>query len=1127
MRPILLKIKGLNSFIEEQTIDFKRLMEPGLFGIFGPTGSGKTTILDGITLALYGEIARKSKNFINANCKSASVLFEFQISGAETKMYRVEREFRKDPNKEGYKTGKCRISDLTGEEPVILADKVKDVNNCCIDIIGLKLDDFQRTVVLPQGRFSEFLKLEGSKRSEMLERLFRLQPYGDELMRKIKDKNEEISHNKSNLEGQLTAYGDISEEKVKESKKEVEELEVQAKEKQVLLQDTQKEYQAGKVIWDLQQEQQKYIEEKNSLEAQADEIARLEEGLLLSQRAGRVYPFIESLISLENETKEKELQIVTVRADKEASEARKNELEKVWESWKNCWSEELPELRTKVQNLLQAIRYQTEYFRLKDKESSYQAEKQQMAGKLELAKKQEAEHEKNIEDNNKKIEELRERQKKYEISADLRQQIQAGTVLEQQVNFGAQRIRQEEEGFQRIKAESDKILESIQTLHQILFSEDSPKESQADLSKYQSDLYALREKKKLLTEVSEQAEAKEKEYLRQEKDFEALSKQKAVLENTVVVARQKKEQLETEALSAQLREKLVTGEPCPVCGSVHHNTQEIHVFDLSLLESVRMEFDNAEKEKMEVEKQLFVISGSLENTKEELSQLRKKRDILEEETGSVTNEQIAERLQALPEYQSAQTSYSMLSKTVKEKEENLAHMKEEQEKQEAQLAEKLKKVSFSSFQEAAQRLQSCDQALEKIQQNLKLGMDITEHKRKEYEEVQKERISLEKALAVVDGNIQSTAEQKKNIIAQFAESTADYNFADIEDRVIGETLRKAQLREQQIEEEYRKSEESKEQETKRFLALNGTFLEINSALEVLKKRIVQEEARVEELLKAEQFPTREACMNALLAEDELSYRKAKIESYKNELTQNAGVLKRLEEQLDGRNISKEQWDELERKKTNMETAYEELKLTCSNKRQNYEIMVNQWERQKTLLIQMKKIEHKQSLMNELMQLFRGKKFVEYVALSKLQYISRAASYRLREISNGNYGLEVDAAGRFMICDYKNGGVKRDAFTLSGGETFLVSLSLSLALSEQVQLKGTAPLELFFLDEGFGTLDEELLEVVMTSLEKIQNKHLTVGIISHVESVKNRVPIKLIVSPSVSGMGGTKVHIEKN
>ena len=62
MKPIKLEVKGLNSFIDKQVVEFDKLTERGLFGIFGPTGSGKSTILDGITLALYGDIARKSSN---------------------------------------------------------------------------------------------------------------------------------------------------------------------------------------------------------------------------------------------------------------------------------------------------------------------------------------------------------------------------------------------------------------------------------------------------------------------------------------------------------------------------------------------------------------------------------------------------------------------------------------------------------------------------------------------------------------------------------------------------------------------------------------------------------------------------------------------------------------------------------------------------------------------------------------------------------------------------------------------------------------------------------------------------------------------------------------------------------
>ena len=172
MKPINLKIKGLNSFQEEQSIDFLKLTDRGLFGIFGPTGSGKSTILDGITLALYGNMARKSSNFINTNCDRVNVSFEFQISGAEVKRYSIDREFRR--KKDGsINSGKCKLIDINNEE--VLADSVKVLNKKVEEIIGLNIDDFTRTVVLPQGKFSEFLKLEGKDRREMLERLFNLE----------------------------------------------------------------------------------------------------------------------------------------------------------------------------------------------------------------------------------------------------------------------------------------------------------------------------------------------------------------------------------------------------------------------------------------------------------------------------------------------------------------------------------------------------------------------------------------------------------------------------------------------------------------------------------------------------------------------------------------------------------------------------------------------------------------------------------------------------------------------------------------------------------------------------------------------------------------------------------------
>lgn len=169
--------------------------------------------------------------------------------------------------------------------------------------------------------------------------------------------------------------------------------------------------------------------------------------------------------------------------------------------------------------------------------------------------------------------------------------------------------------------------------------------------------------------------------------------------------------------------------------------------------------------------------------------------------------------------------------------------------------------------------------------------------------------------------------------------------------------------------------------------------------------------------------------------------------------------------------------------------------------------------------------HRRSILRELEDLFKGNAFIEYVAESRLKYIAKEASSILSHISNGNYTLDVNDATEFVIRDNKNGGVLRAADTLSGGEIFITSLSLALALSSSIQLNGSAPLELFFLDEGFGSLDDELLNIVMDSLERIKTDRRSIGIISHVENLKERVPVKLLIEPSQNTGSGSHIRVQ--
>lgn len=173
-------------------------------------------------------------------------------------------------------------------------------------------------------------------------------------------------------------------------------------------------------------------------------------------------------------------------------------------------------------------------------------------------------------------------------------------------------------------------------------------------------------------------------------------------------------------------------------------------------------------------------------------------------------------------------------------------------------------------------------------------------------------------------------------------------------------------------------------------------------------------------------------------------------------------------------------------------------------------------RKKELETQRAALERTFSLYERLRKLLEGNKFMEFVAEEYLQTVAANASGRLLSLTDGRYFLRYE--GGFFVGDNYNGGELRGVYTLSGGETFLVSLSLALALSAEICARSLRPIEFFFLDEGFGTLDEHLVDVVMDSLERLKNEHFSIGIISHVEELKHRIERKLLVRKATEQHG---------
>jgi DNA repair protein SbcC/Rad50 len=156
---------------------------------------------------------------------------------------------------------------------------------------------------------------------------------------------------------------------------------------------------------------------------------------------------------------------------------------------------------------------------------------------------------------------------------------------------------------------------------------------------------------------------------------------------------------------------------------------------------------------------------------------------------------------------------------------------------------------------------------------------------------------------------------------------------------------------------------------------------------------------------------------------------------------------------------------------------------------------------------------------------RGMSLRSYVLAARLEEVAVAASRRLRRMSQGRYEfVHSDAAGPRgtrgglgldVVDDYT--GRVRPAKTLSGGESFLASLSLALGLADVVAAEtGGALLDTLFVDEGFGTLDPETLDLVMDTLDELRAGGRVVGLVSHVEELRQRIPIRLRVRKARTG-----------
>ena len=210
MLPLKLSITGLYSYQKKQTIDFEELTNAGLFGIFGAVGSGKSSVLEAIGFVLYGETDRLNKTDKRAynmlNLKSDRANIEFEFLNFEERKFKFVADWKRKKRFEETTTIERLAYEWKEEQwiPMTSAEAT--------EIIGLTYENFRRTIIIPQGKFNEFLGLKGKERSDMMKEIFHLERF--DLSYKVSALQRDTTSKLDFLKGELSGFEAISAEAI-------------------------------------------------------------------------------------------------------------------------------------------------------------------------------------------------------------------------------------------------------------------------------------------------------------------------------------------------------------------------------------------------------------------------------------------------------------------------------------------------------------------------------------------------------------------------------------------------------------------------------------------------------------------------------------------------------------------------------------------------------------------------------------------------------------------------------------------------------------------------------------------------------------------------------------------------
>ena len=1008
MIPIQLTLQGLYSYQAKQTIDFSRLTSSGLFGIFGMVGSGKSSILEAITFALYGRTDRlnlsgDNRNYNMMNLKSKEMLIDFIFeAGSERTLYRSTVKGRRNSKRfEEVKTlDRTAYRKIDNEWIPIEQEALQET-------IGLSYENFKRTIIIPQGQFQEFLQLGNKDRTQMMKELFNLGKY--EFYYKVVSLETRNNEQKHILEGELKGLGDIDESQLEQYETGLDQLEkIISEHKSRLIELQQKEEQLRKLS-ELQQKCSESEQELRKLEKEEPVFLDLEKSINHYEQCQ--YRFKHRLELLEEWIGKKERREKLMGVDSkrlEEVEQRIEEIGKLLTGIRPAYEkrDELQRRATELSLLLQMKG--AEEIITKEKSRSITGE-----GFLEKASKQ--------------VEALKsEKQQLGDMISELRAKMPDLMMLSAIRSWHAEKRSLE-------KQLGDIQLEAERYAHE----EEEIRQERAHLRK-----------NRLFEGLPHDADpAALEDCLRLETDkIKSRQRQLGEEEHHLLV----KEQLKSYA------SELEEGHPCPLCGSRQHpaifrsDDQEKQLLQLAEEKST---LEQQLNQLASLGEQLLLLkSRELQACKQKIEWIGKGRLVKKQL-------EVHEGLFQWEKYHDEEALNNAFLEVKK--------MQDELRLQETSLAnkttlleqeEKKKERYRSELDNIRTTLTVQETTLTTLQEQLEI-IDPSDYRESGREEVERERQRLQQEHQHVVKLFEEKSEQQQE---QTREKDSLISALAINYRELEQEQATIDSLQQQLREELEKSTFSNLEEVRQILSTAMDPEGERKKLATFREVLMQGRSAVQQLRKEIDGRVYDAQAHEMLI-DEMKGIGEEVTAKNKELGKITGLLTKLRSDL--------------QKKSELKGAMEKLQARGENIR-------------------------------TMKSLFTASGFVNYISTVYLQNLCNAANDRFYRLTRQKLSLEITPDNNFQVRDFMHEGKVRSVKTLSGGQTFQASLSLALALADNIQQITHSSQNFFFLDEGFGSLDKESLGIVFDTLKTLRRENRIVGVISHVEEMQQEIEAHL-------------------